>query len=130
MTTGFAGPLGPGRVGLLCGASGGAGGFGTSAGSRPGPGRVAAGPAVCLHRAPGTILAGVNLPLAWSVVLIVTAGWNLLIWPRFWQRIVADPRSRDDAGHRTRFLTVHAVLIAVSLALGLAVGVLGVLTLV
>lgn len=76
------------------------------------------------------ILAGVNLPVAWSLILIVTAGWNLLIWPRFWQRIAADPRSRDDAGRPTRFLTVHAVLIAVSLALGLAVGVLGVLTLV
>ncbi|MBE1877711.1 SCO4848 family membrane protein [Myceligenerans pegani] len=70
-----------------------------------------------------------NLPVAWSVLLIVTAGWNLLIWPSFWRRIAADPRSRDDAGRPTRFLTVHAVLIAVSLALGLAVGVLGVLSL-
>jgi MFS superfamily sulfate permease-like transporter len=72
----------------------------------------------------------VNIPVAWSVVLIVTAAWNLLIWPRFWQRIVADPRSRDANGKATTFLTVHTVLIAVSLALGLAVGALGVLTLV
>ncbi|WP_036960473.1 SCO4848 family membrane protein [Promicromonospora kroppenstedtii] len=70
-----------------------------------------------------------EIPVAWSVVLIVTALWNLLIWPRFWQRIVADPRSRDADGRPTKFLTVHSVLIAVSLVLGLAVGVLGVLTL-
>ncbi len=75
------------------------------------------------------IIGAVELPVAWSVVLVVAGAWNLLIWPRFWQRIAADPRSRDDAGRPTRFLTVHAVLIAVSLALGLAVGVLGVLTL-
>jgi MFS superfamily sulfate permease-like transporter len=71
----------------------------------------------------------VNIPVAWSVVLLLTAAWNLLIWPRFWQRIVADPRSRDANGRATTFLTVHTVLIAVSLALALAVGVLGVLTL-
>ncbi|MEV0892468.1 hypothetical protein [Promicromonospora sp. NPDC050262] len=70
-----------------------------------------------------------DIPVAWSVVLIVTALWNLLIWPRFWQRIVADPRSRDADGRATTFLTVHSVLIGVSLALALAVGVLGVLTL-
>ena len=70
-----------------------------------------------------------ELPLIWSVVLLVTAGWNLLIWPRFWQRIAKDPRSRDAAGKATRFLTVHSVLIGVSLVLALAVGVLGVLTL-
>lgn len=70
-----------------------------------------------------------ELPVIWSVVLIVTALWNLLIWPRFFQRIAADPRARDDAGRRTRFYTVHAVLIGVSLALAVAVGVLGVVTL-
>ncbi|MFC8923642.1 SCO4848 family membrane protein [Cellulosimicrobium sp. NPDC057127] len=70
-----------------------------------------------------------DLPLPWSIVLIATALWNLLIWPRFWQRIAKDPRSRDADGRATRFLTVHAVLIGVSLVLGLAVGVLGVLTL-
>ncbi|WP_369375029.1 SCO4848 family membrane protein [Promicromonospora sp. Populi] len=71
-----------------------------------------------------------NIPVAWSVVLIVTALWNLLIWPRFWQRIVADPRSRDADGRATKFLTVHTVLIAISLALALSVGVLGALTLI
>lgn len=70
-----------------------------------------------------------DIPVGWSVVLIVTALWNLLIWPRFWQRIAADPRSRDAAGRATRFRTVHSVLIGVSLALAVAVGVLGVITL-
>ncbi|BDZ43148.1 hypothetical protein GCM10025865_24470 [Paraoerskovia sediminicola] len=70
-----------------------------------------------------------ELPLGWSLLLIVTGLWNVLIWPRFWQRIAKDPRSRDDAGRRTKFLTVHAVLIGVSLALGVAVGALGVITL-
>lgn len=71
----------------------------------------------------------VEISLGWSVVLIATAAWNLLIWPRFWQRIAADPRSRDADGRATKFLTVHSVLIAVSLALALAVGVLGVASL-
>jgi hypothetical protein len=71
----------------------------------------------------------VEISLGWSVVLIATAAWNLLIWPRFWQRIAADPRSRDADGRATKFLTVHSVLIAVSLALALAVGVLGVISL-
>lgn len=70
-----------------------------------------------------------ELPLAWSLVLIVTGLWNLLIWPRFLQRVARDPRARDSAGRATAFLRVHAVLIGVSLVLALAVGVLGVLTL-
>ncbi|AEG44745.1 SCO4848 family membrane protein [Isoptericola variabilis] len=70
-----------------------------------------------------------SLPLGWSVLLLVVAAWNLLVWPRFFRRVAADPRARDDAGRRTRFYTVHAVLIGVSLALAVAVGVLGVLTL-
>ena len=71
-----------------------------------------------------------NLPAGWSIVLIVTALWNLLIWPRFFQRIVKDDRARDAAGKPTTFLKVHSVLIGVSLGLGLAVGILGILTLV
>jgi hypothetical protein len=74
-------------------------------------------------------MTDLSLPVGWSLLLLVTAAWNLLIWPRFFARVAADPRSRDDGGRRTRFYTVHAVLIAVSLVLALAVGVLGVLTL-
>ena len=70
-----------------------------------------------------------EISVGWSVVLIATGVWNLVIWPRFWQRIAADPRSRDSDGRATKFLTVHSVLIAVSLALALAVGVLGVISL-
>ncbi len=70
-----------------------------------------------------------DLPLPWSLLLVLTAGWNLLIWPRFLMRIVKDPRARDAAGSPTTFLVVHVVLITVSLALAVAVGVLGVLTL-
>lgn len=71
-----------------------------------------------------------ELPLGWSLVLIVTALWNLLIWPQFFKRIVKDERSRDATGKPTAFLKVHVVLIGVSLTLGLAVGVLGILTVV
>jgi hypothetical protein len=71
-----------------------------------------------------------ELPLGWSLVLIVTALWNLLIWPRFWTRIAKDPRARDADGKTTTFLRVHSILIGVSLTLGLAIGVLGILTLV
>lgn len=71
-----------------------------------------------------------ELPVAWSVVLLVAAAWNFVVWPRFLQRVVRDPRARDENGRATRFLTVHVVLVAVSLALALAIGVLGVVTLV
>jgi hypothetical protein len=51
--------------------------------------------------------------------------WTWLIWPRFGLAIWQDDRSFSN-GSPTSFLWVHAVLIAVSLALGTAVGVLGV----
>lgn len=64
-----------------------------------------------------------------AVLLVVAGVWNLVIWPQFAKRIIADPRSRDEHGGRTTFFTVHAVLISVSLALGLAVGFIGVIAL-
>lgn len=79
--------------------------------------------------APG-ILARMELPVAWSVVLLAAGLWSLLVWPRFGARIAKDPRARDAAGRPTRFLTVHLVLITVSMLLGAAVALLGVLTLV
>ncbi len=68
-----------------------------------------------------------DLPLAWSLLVLVAGLWNLVVWPRFGQRIAKDPRARDADGRATRFLTVHLVLIGVSLVLGAALVVLGVL---
>ncbi|GIG23902.1 SCO4848 family membrane protein [Cellulomonas denverensis] len=70
-----------------------------------------------------------DLPLAWSLLVLVAGLWNLIVWPRFGQRIAKDPRSRDAEGRATRFLTVHLVLIGISLVLGALLVVLGVLTL-
>jgi hypothetical protein len=62
-----------------------------------------------------------------AVFLLVNALWNILVWPAFLRRIARDPRARDEAGRRTRFFTVHAVLIGVSLLLAAASLVLGLL---
>jgi len=70
-----------------------------------------------------------DLPVAWSLVLIVAAIWNFVIWPPFLKRVRKDERSRDAAGNATTFLRVHTILIAISLALAVAVGLLGILTL-
>lgn len=70
-----------------------------------------------------------DLPVAWSLVLIVAAIWNLVIWPPFLRRVLKDERSRDEAGNATTFLRVHTILIGVSLVLAVAVGVLGILVL-
>nr|WP_296068679.1 hypothetical protein [uncultured Actinoplanes sp.] len=61
----------------------------------------------------------------WAVFLTVVGVWTWVIWPRFALGIVTDDRSFAD-GVPTGFLWVHAVLIVGSLALGTAVGVLGV----
>ncbi|RYJ00431.1 MAG: hypothetical protein EON52_23665 [Actinomycetales bacterium] len=71
-----------------------------------------------------------ELPVAWSLLLLVVAAWNLFIWPQFWRRVTKDDRARDAEGRTTTFFRVHAILIGVSLALAVAVGVLGILTLV
>lgn len=71
-----------------------------------------------------------EIPAFWSVVLIVAAVWNLVVWPQFWRRVTKDPRARDAAGRATRFLTVHAVLVGISVVLAVLVGVVGVLGLV
>jgi ABC-type anion transport system duplicated permease subunit len=71
-----------------------------------------------------------DLPLAWSLLLLVTAVWSFVIWPPFLRRILKDERSRDASGKATTFLRVHVILIGISLALAVAVGVLGILTLV
>ena len=54
-----------------------------------------------------------------SVLLLVNAVFNVLVWPIFFRRITRDPRARDTAGKPTRFLIVHAVLIGAALLLAI-----------
>ncbi|WP_327001326.1 hypothetical protein OHA72_40245 [Dactylosporangium sp. NBC_01737] len=62
----------------------------------------------------------------WSLLLIAVAVWSWLIWPRFLLAIWDDDRSWTVA-HGSAFFWIHVGLIAVSLAFGTAVGVLGIL---
>ena len=71
-----------------------------------------------------------DLPVAVSLLLIVAGAWNLVVWPPFLRRVLKDPRARDDAGRPTTFLTVHVVLVTVSLVLGVATAVVGIAALV
>ncbi len=71
-----------------------------------------------------------DLPLAWSLLLIASAVWSFVIWPPFLRRVLKDERSRDASGKATAFLRVHVILIGISLSFAVAVGVLGILTLV
>jgi len=69
-----------------------------------------------------------DLPLAWSLLLIVSAAWSFVIWPPFLRRVLKDERARDAGGRPTAFLRVHVILITISLAVAVAVGVLGILS--
>jgi hypothetical protein len=60
-----------------------------------------------------------------SAFLIAVGVWTWLIWPRFGLAIWRDDRAFSN-GSPTAFLWVHAVLIVASLAIGTAVGVLGI----
>jgi len=62
--------------------------------------------------------------LAW--VLIVAGLWSLAVWPQFLRRVMKDPRARDASGRATRFLTVHVVLVSVSMLLGAATAAIGI----
>lgn len=64
-----------------------------------------------------------------GILLLVNAVYNIVVWPRFWKRVAADPRARDDQGRATRFLTVHAVLIGVALLIAAASAVAGIMAL-
>lgn len=75
-------------------------------------------------------MTGMDLPVAWSLLLLVAGLWNIAIWPQFWRRIAKDDRARTADGAATTFYRVHAVIIGLSFALGLAVLLLGILTLV
>jgi len=67
----------------------------------------------------------VLLSRRWAGFLILVGIWSWVIWPRFGVAIWNDERSFSDGGP-TFFLWIHALLIVASLAVGTAVGVLGV----
>jgi uncharacterized membrane protein len=67
-----------------------------------------------------------ELPAFLTVVLVVAGLWSLVVWPQFLRRVMKDPRSRDAGGRATRFLTVHVVLVSISMVLGAATAAIGV----
>jgi uncharacterized membrane protein len=71
----------------------------------------------------------VELPAALAIVLIVAGLWSLLVWPQFLRRVMKDPRARDAGGRATRFLTVHVVLVSISMVLGAATLAIGIASL-
>ncbi|MHA7300644.1 SCO4848 family membrane protein [Pseudarthrobacter sp. MDT1-22] len=68
-----------------------------------------------------------QLPLFAGLVLIIAGLWSLVVWPQFLRRVMKDPRARDAAGKATKFLTVHVVLVSISMVLGAATAVIGVM---
>ncbi|MEC5180206.1 SCO4848 family membrane protein [Arthrobacter sp. CG_A4] len=66
------------------------------------------------------------LPAVLAIVLIVAGAWSLAVWPQFLRRVMKDPRSRDSGGKATRFLTVHIVLVGISMLLGAATAAIGI----
>ena len=67
-----------------------------------------------------------QLPVLLALVLIIAGLWSLLVWPQFLKRVMKDPRARDAAGKATKFLTVHVVLVTISMVLGLATAAIGI----
>ncbi|HSN36868.1 MAG TPA: hypothetical protein VLT34_11000 [Arthrobacter sp.] len=67
-----------------------------------------------------------EMPAILAVVLIVAGVWSLAVWPQFLRRVRKDPRARDGNGKATRFLTVHVVLVSISMLLGAATAAIGI----
>ncbi|MET3921254.1 hypothetical protein [Arthrobacter sp. UYEF20] len=67
-----------------------------------------------------------ELPVLLAIVLIVAGIWSLAVWPQFLRRVMKDPRARDAGGKATRFLTVHIVLVSISMVLGAATAAIGI----
>ncbi|MCD7102316.1 SCO4848 family membrane protein [Pseudoclavibacter sp. 13-3] len=65
-----------------------------------------------------------------SVVLLVNAFFNVIVWPQFLRRVTQDKRARDENGKATSFLRVHQILIAIALTLAAVSAVGGVIGLV
>ena len=70
------------------------------------------------------------MTVAIALILFLNAVFNIVAWPRFYTRVVNDPRARDDAGRPTTFLTVHRILVGIALALAAASAIAGVVVLV
>ncbi len=68
-----------------------------------------------------------QLPLFAAWLLIIAGVWSLVVWPQFLRRVMKDPRARDATGKATKFLTVHVVLVSISMVLGAATAVIGVM---
>jgi uncharacterized membrane protein len=72
----------------------------------------------------------VDVPAFVALVLIISGVWSLVVWPQFLRRVMKDARARDAAGKATKFLTVHVVLVTVSMVLGAATAAIGIAALV
>lgn len=81
-------------------------------------------PCVGVREGP-SILGRMVLTRRWAFFLVGVGVWTWVIWPRFGLAIWNDERAWS-SGTPTSFLWVHALLIGASLAIGTAVGVLGV----
>jgi hypothetical protein len=64
-----------------------------------------------------------------AILLILNGLFNVLVWPTFFRRVLKDERARDDAGKATRFLVVHAVIVAVALLLAVVSATVGIVAL-
>lgn len=71
-----------------------------------------------------------DVPALLALVLVVSGVWSLVVWPQFLRRVMKDPRARDAAGSATKFLTVHVVLVTISMVLGAATAAIGIAALV
>ena len=60
-----------------------------------------------------------------SAFLLAVGVWTWVIWPTFLKNIWKDDRAFGPGHKPTSFLVVHAALVAVSLLIGTAIGVIG-----
>ena len=65
-----------------------------------------------------------------AITLFLSALFNVIAWPRFFKRVRSDSRARTAAGNTTAFYRVHAVLLAIALALAAVSVVAGIFLLV
>lgn len=70
------------------------------------------------------------MTFAAAIILFLNAAFNVIAWPRFFVRVLRDPRARDAGGRATAFLRVHAVLLGIALLLAAASAVAGVILLI